>query len=106
MNQKKIIALEKIKSLFGTPDGEYGPTLFVSHHLGEIDKADWMKILKTQSPTSKQILESLVLIDQRSLTDTAVNDTYDFSLPENLTNYILSVHFSEDGTIEDVSMES
>lgn len=106
MSQMKNTALAKIKSLYGTPQGEFGPTLFVSHHLDEIEKADWLRVLKTENPTSKQVLDSLVLVGKWSSTDSAVDDIYDFSLPDNLTNYLLSVHFSENGTIEDVSMES
>lgn len=106
MNQKEKIVLTKIRSLYGTPEGEFGPTLFVSHHLDEVEKADWLTVLKTENPTPQQILESLVLVDAWSTTDNETNNTYDFSLPGNVTNYLLSVRFSEDDRVEDVSMES
>lgn len=106
MDEKAKAALAKIQLLHGTPEGEYGPTLFVSHHLEEIDKADWMKILQVETPTSEQILNALILIDAWSSSDDDTIDTYDFSLPDNLTHYLLSASFSADGKSLEVSMES
>ena len=106
MDKKAKTALAKIKSLHGTPEGEYGPTLFVSHHLEEISKAEWMELLKTETPTSEQMLDALILIDTWSTSDDGAIDTYDFSLPDNLTNYLLSACFSADGKSIEVSMES
>ena len=106
MDKKAKTALAKIKSLHGTPEGEYGPTLFVSHHLEEISKAEWMELLKTETPTSEQMLDALVLIDAWSSYDDDVVDTYDFGLPDNLTNYLLSARFSKDYKSIEVSMES
>ncbi|MEP3888995.1 MAG: DUF2004 domain-containing protein [Hellea sp.] len=106
MDEKAKTALAKIKSLHGTPEDEFGTTLFVSHHLEEISKADWLKVLKTETPTSEQILDALILIGAWSSSDDDVIDTYDFSLPDNLTNYPLSACFSEDDKNIEVSMES
>jgi len=103
---KKEFALAKINSLYNTPEGEFGPTLFVSYHLEEFESNDWLDNLKVSQPTAKQILESLVLIDEWSSNDDGINDTFDFSLPNNMTGYLLSVRFSSDEKIESVSMES
>ena len=33
-------------------------------------------------------------------------DTFDFTLPEDVTDYVISVHFDEEGAVDDISMES
>jgi hypothetical protein len=33
-------------------------------------------------------------------------DTFDFTLPDEVTDYVISVRFDEDGEVESVSMES
>ena len=106
MSDKSRLALEKIKLLYGTPKGEFGPTLFVSHHLEELQEADWVGALKLTKPTPEQVLNALILVDEWSSEDNGVNDTFDFSLPNDITNFLISVRFSEDGSITDISMES
>ena len=103
---QKTLAFEKIQSLYNTPEGAFGPTLFVSHHLEEFEPTDWLRNLKISEPTAKQILKSLVLIDEWSSNDDEVIDTFDFSLPNEMTNYLLSVRFKNRKEIESVSMES
>lgn len=106
MSDKSRFALEKIKSLYGTPEGEFGPTLFVSHHLEELKENDWIDAIKLTKPNPEQVLNALILVDEWSSKDNGVNDTFDFSLPNEITNFLISVRFSEDGSITDVSMES
>jgi hypothetical protein len=33
-------------------------------------------------------------------------DTFDFTLPESITNYVISVRFDEMGRVEEITMES
>ena len=33
-------------------------------------------------------------------------ETFDFTLPDDVTNYVVSVHFDETGEIDDIDMES
>ena len=33
-------------------------------------------------------------------------DTFDFTLSDDITDYVISVYFDEDGQIESISMES
>jgi hypothetical protein len=33
-------------------------------------------------------------------------DTFDFTLPDDVTNYVIAVRFNEDGEVHDISMES
>lgn len=99
-------ALEKIKSLYGTEEGEFGPTLFVSHHLEELEKSTLLDIFGVDKPDAAQILNALVLVDSWSSDDDGKIDTFDFSLPGNVTDYLLSVRFDDDGEIDEVSLES
>lgn len=100
-----VIALEKIKAVFDTPEGEESTTLFVSHHLNEIEPAQWQAAVGNKNPNPDQILASLIPIDQWSSNDDEIIDTFDFSLPNDLTNYLLTVRVV-DGTASDVAMES
>ena len=33
-------------------------------------------------------------------------ETFDFTLPEDVTDYVISVRFDESGQVEEISMES
>ena len=45
IERRKQVAISAIKSAYGTEDDEYGSTLFVTHHLEEIETAFWRKHL-------------------------------------------------------------
>ena len=94
-------ALDAIKASYKTDKGEYGADLFISHHLEELSDADWLLAIGTMKPTPQQILNSLTLSEPSE--DGVM---YDFTLPNDVTDYILCVNFGEDGTIENISMES
>ena len=94
-------ALEGIRKSSGTEQGEYGIDEFVSHHIDELPKSYWKKHLSSETPTSEQVIGLLVL---RSKWDD--EEIYDFTLPEEVTDYVVSVSFDEDGKIEDIEMES
>jgi len=104
--QKQKLALAKIKSIHGTPEDEFGPSLFVSHHIEEIEDAYWINNYGTKAPPAEKILDSLVLVGSWSSNDDDKIDTFDFSLPGNVTNYLISVRFDETGDIDEISMES
>lgn len=105
IDERQASARQAIKSLYGRPEGEYGPTLFVSHHLDEIEPAYWLKTVGSERPKPEQVLDALVLVDSwASAGDETVN-TFDFTLPEDVSNYLLSVRFGGDGQVQDVSME-
>ena len=106
LNKRQATALQAIKDLYGKPKGEYGPTLFVSHHLQEVEAAYWLRVFGTAQPNPDQVLNALVLTNSWSSEGDENIDTFDFSLPENATNYVLSVRFHENGEVQSVSMES
>ncbi len=99
-------ALRAIKSLYGKPEGEFGPTLFVSHHLEEVEGAYWLRTVGVARPTPNQVLNALVLIKSWSSDGVDNIDVFDFGLPNNASNYVLAVRFQDDGALADVSMES
>lgn len=102
--EKRIkVAIEAIKASHGTPEGEYGATLFVSHHLAEIDQAYWLERFGTEKPDPATVLDSLVLegdIERAEL------DTLYLTLPDDVTNYVMTAHFDAAGKVEEISMES
>jgi hypothetical protein len=100
MNNEQL-AIEGIKKSSGTEQGEYGIDEFISHHLEELSTSYWEKHTGSANPTSIQVISLLVL---RSKWDD--EETYDFSLPDEVTDYVVSVSFDEDNQIEDIVMES
>ena len=55
----------------------------------------------TESPSAEQVIDLLVLREKWE-----DEDVYDFTLPGDVTDYVMSVSFGEGGAIEDISMES
>lgn len=94
-------ALEGIRKASGTEQGEYSIDEFGSHHTDELPRAYWQKHLGTETPSSEQVVGLLVL---RSKWDDV--EIYDFTLPEDVTDYVVSVSFDEEGNIDAIEMES
>ena len=94
-------ALEGIRKASGTEQGEYNIDEFVSHHIDELPRPYWQKHLGTDTPSSEQVIGLLVL---RSKWDD--EEVYDFTLPEDVTDYVVSVSFDDEGNIENIEMES
>lgn len=105
-SERCAAALLAIKSLYGKPEGEFGPTLFVSHHLVEVEGAYWQRTVGVARPTPNQVLNALVLIRSWSSHEGGNIDVFDFGLPNNASNYVLAVRFEDDGDVASVSMES
>ena len=95
------LALEAIEKSSGTEDGEYGIDAFVTHHIEELPAEFWKKYLNTATPTTGEVISILVLLSERDMVK-----SYDFTLPDDVTNYVVCVRFSDQGVVEDVSMES
>ncbi|UXI03308.1 DUF2004 domain-containing protein [Photobacterium sp. TY1-4] len=99
MDKKVELALEAIRASHGTESGEYGIDLFVSHHLDELPATVWLEIIGKENPSFDDVLSALILTY-------AEDDVYDFTLPNDVTNYLISVSFDENGQIVDIVMES
>lgn len=102
--RREAIARDAIKSAFDAADVESDVALFISHHLEELDSAYWKKHFSTEAPDPHRILESLVLRSHWGGDEEI--DSFDFTLPEDATNYVISVAFDEDGGTSDITMES
>jgi hypothetical protein len=99
-------ALAAIRRSFGTAEGEFGANLFASHHLEEIDGAYWQKHLGTKKPEPAQVLDILILRSHWADDENDGIQVFDFTLPDEVTNYVISVRFDYSGEVEDISMES
>lgn len=106
IEKRTKLALSAIKAAYGTSGDEFGATMFVSHHLDELDSSYWEKHLKTASPEPILVLDILTLRSHWGDEDDDGIDTFDFTLPDDVTDYVISVRFDENGTIEDITMES
>jgi hypothetical protein len=104
VKKREAAARAAIKKAFGTADDESGATLFVSHHLEELDSNYWKKHLSTETPEPGRVLELLELRSHWGGDDEI--DTFDFTLPEDVTNYVISVTFEESGEVSEITMES
>ncbi len=97
-------ALAAIKQSLANADSAV--ELFASHHIEELDEAYWQEHTGTSKPSVNQVVEILELRSHWGDEDDDGIDTFDFTLPGDVTNYVVSVSFGEDGEVEDVDMES
>jgi hypothetical protein len=104
VERRKAAALASIKRTMDKDEGEYGAGLFVSHHLEELDATYWEKHTGSARPTPKEVLDLLELRSHWDGDDDM--GVFDFTLPGDVTNYVIAVRFDENGKIEDISMES
>jgi len=102
IKRREEAAVAAIKAAFGALEQEEdGVTMFVEHHLEELEPEYWEKHLGSAKPDPRKVLDLLVL---RSHWDD--DSIFDFTLPEDVTDYVISVSFDEDGEVEDIAMES
>lgn len=83
-------------------------TMFVEHHLAELDRSYWIEQLETASPTPEKVLHLLELKStwHQFVEEDEQPDTFDFTLPGDVTQYIICVLFNEKGTVEKIDMQS
>lgn len=106
IERRRNAAIDAIRRAHGTAADEYGATLFVSHHLDEIDDKFWLKHSGVARPSPTQVLDMLVLRSHWGADDDDGIDTFDFTLPDDATNYVISVEFNDNGHVSGVTMES
>ncbi len=106
IERREQAALSAIRRAFGTEEDEFGATLFVSHHLSEIEGSYWQKHLGTDNPEPARVLDLLTLQSHWGDEDDDGIDNFDFTLPDDVTNYVISVRFDESRQVEEISMES
>jgi len=104
--KREKAALAAIRRAFGTEEDEFGATMFVSHHIDELDASYWQAHLGANKPESVRVLD---LLELRSHWGDDGNDgieVFDFTLPNSVTDYVISVRFDEAGKVEEITMES
>lgn len=99
-------ALDSTDSIDTPDDGDQAVKLFVTHHLRELPAEYWLDRCGVVRPDPRQVLELLVLESHWGEEDEEGLDNFDFSLPGNVTQYVLSVGFDDDGRVSSLSMES
>jgi hypothetical protein len=105
--EKRVkVALESIREAYGTEAGEFGTTLFVEHHLAELPPDYLRKYTGSEAPEPAAILALLELKDHWGDEGDDDLENLDFSLPGDVTDYVLSARFDESGNIEEITMES
>ena len=102
-DRRENAALKSIKKAFGTEDGAESVDLFVQQHMAELPETYWKEHLGTSTPDPAAVLGLLCL---RSSWEDEDGESYDFTLPDEVTQYVLSVHFGRKGKIDGLAMES
>lgn len=103
---REQIARAAMRTALENQQAEDSVELFIQHHLEEIEPDYWEKHFGTSQPNCLQVLEHLVLVHQFEYEDLETMEMLDFSLPEEVTNYVICVSFDAKGEVIDISMES
>lgn len=103
VEKRTKLALDAITQAFGTEADEFGATMFVQHHLEELPGSYWQQHLGTDKPAPAAVLG---LLELRSHWGDEDLEHFDFSLPGEVTDYVISVRFDDTGKVDEISMES
>ena len=103
VEKRRQLALDSIKQTFGTDAGEDNVNLFVEHHLVELPQSYWQQHLASIAPEPCAVIGLLQL---RSSWGEGDIEYFDFTLPDKVTDYVVSVHFDGAGAVDGISMES
>ena len=101
--RRKTVALAAIGQAYGTEAGEGGIDLFVAHHLEELSQAYWQEQLAIATPDAAAVIGLLVCRSSWGRDDL---ENFDFTIPGDVTDYVVSVHFDVGGEIDGISMGS
>jgi len=96
-------ALAAMRQALGTPAGDGSVSLFIDHHLDELPPEWWRQRLGVARPEPAAVL---ALLQCRSSWGENDLQVFDFTLPDDVTNYLVSVRFDVGGQVESLSMES
>lgn len=106
IQRRTAAALLAIRQAMDESDDDSSVKLFVSHHLQELKAAYWKKHTGTPQPSPKKVLNLLELRSHWGDEDEDGIDMFDFTLPGDVTQYVICVSFDEDGKVQDIEMES
>jgi hypothetical protein len=102
--RREAAARQAIKTGFDMEDEESGVAMFVAFHLEELEPGYWEPHTGTQRPDPSAVLDILVLREHWGEKDDL--EIFDFTLPGDVTNYVISVRFDAKGKVDEISMES
>jgi hypothetical protein len=103
VEKRTKLALDAIRNAYGTEAGEFSTTMFVAHHLDELPQDYWQEHTGTDAPDPAAVLG---LLELKSHWGDGDIENFDFSLPGEVTDYLLSVRFDDSGEVDEISMES
>jgi hypothetical protein len=104
LTRRESAARQAIKNGFNMEDEESGVAMFVAFHLEELPADYWQQRLKTTRPNPSAVLDILELHGHWGEDNEL--EYFDFTLPGEVTDYVISVHFDKAGKIKEISMES
>jgi Protein of unknown function (DUF2004) len=104
--RREASARAAIRNAFDTPQARDSVTLFISHHLDELEADYWREHFGDDAPTPEAILDRLELHKHWSPGEDGGVRYFDFTLPGEVTDYVISVRFDDAGDVAEVSMES
>ncbi|WP_036170017.1 DUF2004 domain-containing protein [Massilia sp. 9096] len=102
--RREAAARQAIKNGFDMEDEDSGVAMFVAFHLEELDADYWQQHVKTPRPHPGDVLDALVLREHWGGPDDL--EHFDFTLPGEVTEYVVSVRFDAAGKVAEISMES
>jgi hypothetical protein len=102
--RRETAARQAIKNGFNMEDEESGVAMFVAFHLEELPADYWQQQLNTTRPDPSAVLDILELHGHWGEDNEL--EYFDFTLPGEVTDYVISVHFDAKGKIIEISMES
>lgn len=103
IEKRRSLALDSIKQAFGTESGEDSVGLFIEHHIAELPESYWLEHLNTTAPDPEAVLGLIVFRSSWGKKDI---EYFDFTLPGQVTDYVVSAHFNSTGEVDELSMES
>ncbi|MFZ6743805.1 hypothetical protein ACO0LC_11300 [Undibacterium sp. JH2W] len=111
VKRREKVAREAIRLAFEKGSDESGAGLFVYHHLDEMEGEYWQQHLGTTKPEPARVLDILVLRSHWGDEEDEENedegmDVFDFTLPDDGTDYVISVRFDSAGAVQEIDMES
>jgi len=105
VERRTAAALAAIKGAMDESASDSSISLFIAHHLEALEATYWQKQAGTPRPAPKAVLDLLVLRSHWGEDDEEGLDFFDFTLPGDVTDYVISVQFDENGDIEAIEME-
>lgn len=103
---REQLARVAIRAALENQQAEDSVELFIQHHLEEIEPDYWKKYCGSAVPTPLQVLDLLVLADPWESDEMDSREMLDFTLPDEITQYVICVSFNTKGQVIDISMES